>query len=144
MAQGLSLPLLIRWLKIKPEDNTDEEEKELQLYLASSTLHFIENEFPIPGDDKLQQQLKNRYEQQIRRLTKEIQLHKKARYYDREVQLPEADNLLTAKLEISKFQRELLIMLHKDGDFSDDALRHVEREMDIEELKLNTQLPKEE
>ena len=33
---------------------------------------------------------------------------------------------------------------NKDGDFSDDALRHVEREMDIEELKLNTQLPKEE
>lgn len=143
VVQGLSLPLLIRWLKIKPEDNTDEEEKELQLYLASSTLHFIEKEFPIQGDNKLQQQLKNKYEQQIRKLTKEIQLHKKARYYNQEVQLPEPDNLLTAKLEISKFQRELLIKLHKDGDFSDTAIRHIEREMDIDELKLNTQLPKE-
>ena len=55
----------------------------------------------------------------------------------------EPDNLLTAKLEISKFQRELLIKLHKDGDFSDTAIKHVEREMDIDELKLNTLLPKE-
>jgi len=133
-----------RLLKIKPDDNTDEEEKELQLYLANSTLHFIEKEFPVQGDNKLQQQLKNKYEQQIRKLNKEILLHKKARYFKRVLQPPEPDNLLTAKVEISKFQRELLIKLHKDGDFSDTAIRHVEREMDIDELKLNTQLPKEE
>ncbi len=144
VVQGLSLPLLIRWLKIKPDDNTDEEERELQLYLASSTLHFIEKEFPVQGDNKLQQQLKNKYEQQIRKLNKEIQLHKKARYHNRELQPPEPDNLLTAKLEINKFQRELLIRLHKDGDFSDAAIRHIELEMDIDEIKLNTQLPKEE
>lgn len=144
VVQGMSLPLLIRWLKIKPDDNTDEEEKELQLYLSSNTVHFIEKEFPVQGDNKLQQRLKNKYEQQIRKLTKEIELHKKARYFNREVKLPEPDNLLTAKIEISKFQRELLIKLHKDGDFSDAAIRHVERELDIEELKLNTQLPKEE
>ena len=53
------------------------------------------------------------------------------------------DNLLNVKLEISKFQRELLVKLHKDGEFSDSAIRHIEREMDIDELKLNRQLPKE-
>ncbi|MEO6252636.1 MAG: Na+/H+ antiporter [Ferruginibacter sp.] len=144
VVQGLSLPLLIRWLKIKPEDNTDEEQKELQLYLANSTLHYIEKEFPIPGDNKLQQQLRDQYEQLIRKLTKEIDLHKKARYYNREVRPAQPDNLLNAKLEISKFKRELLIRLHKDGDFSDAAIRQVEREMDIDELKLTEQLPKED
>lgn len=143
VVQGLTLPFLVRWLKIKPEDNADEEERELQLYLAGSTLHYIENEFPVQGDNKLTQQLKNKYEQQIRKLNKEIQLHKRAKYFNYEVTPPEPDNLLTAKLEISKFQRELLIKLHKDGDFSDTAIRHVEREMDIDELKLNTQLSKE-
>ena len=144
VVQGLSLPLLIRLLKIKPEDNTDEEEKELQLYLANSTLHYIEKEFPIQGDNKLQDQLKNKYEQQIRKLTKQIQLHKKARYHNVDVKPVLPDNMLNAKVEISKFQRELLIKLHQDGDFSYDALSHVEREMDIDELKLNQQLPKEE
>lgn len=141
--QGLSLPLLIRLLKIKPQDNLQEEEKELQLYLASSTLHFIEREFPIPGDDKLQEQLKKQYEQRIRKLNKEIELHKQARYYNSELKPPEPDNHLNAKLEINKFQRELLIRLHKDGDFSDAAIRHVEREMDIDEMKLNQQVPRE-
>ena len=144
VVQGLTLPFLVRWLKIKPEDNTDEEERELQLYLASSTLHYLEHEFSVPGDSKLQQQLKNKYEQQIRKLTKEIQLHKRAKYFNYEVKLPEPDNLLTAKVEINKFQRELLIRLHKDGDFSDTVIRQIEREIDIDELKLNQQLPKEE
>ncbi len=144
VVQGLTLPFLVRWLKIKPEDNTDEEERELQLYLANSTLHFIEHEFPIQGDNKLQQQLKSKYEQQIRKLNKEIQLHKRARYFNYEVKLPEPDNTLIAKVEINKFQRELLIRLHKDGDFSDAAIRQIEREIDIDELKLNEQLPKEE
>ena len=62
VVQGLSLPLLIRWLKIKPQDNTIEEEKELQLYLATSTLNFIEQEFPMQLDNKLQEQLKKKYE----------------------------------------------------------------------------------
>ena len=72
VVQGLSLPLLIRWLKIKPQDNTAAEEKELQLYLATNTLHFIEQELPVALDNKLQEQLKKKYELLINDLTKEI------------------------------------------------------------------------
>lgn len=143
VVQGLSLPLLIRWLKIKSNDNTDEEEKELQLYMANSTLHFIEKEFPIAGDNKLQQQLKMQYEQLIRRFTKEINLHRKAKFSNRVVLTPKPDNLLQAQIEINKFQRSLLLKLHKDGQFGDEAIRHIEREMDIDALKLDQQLPKE-
>ena len=38
----------------------------------------------------------------------------------------------------------LLIRLHKDGDYSDTAIKQIEREIDIDELQLNGQLPKEE
>ena len=144
VVQGLTLPFLVKWLQIKPEDNTDEEQRELQLYLANSTLHYIENEFPIQNDSKLKEQLKNRFEQQIRKLNKEIQLHKRAKYFNYEVKPAEPDNSLTAKVEINKFQRELLIRLHKDGDFSDAVIRQTEREIDIDELRLNQHLPKED
>jgi NhaP-type Na+/H+ or K+/H+ antiporter len=142
VVQGLSLPLLIRWLKIKPQDNTAAEEKELQLYLATSTLHFIEQDLPVSLDNKLQEQLKKKYEQLINDLTKEIRRHKKAKHNDEEVKPTPPDTMLIAKLEISKFQRELLVRLHKEGDFSDAAIKKVEREMDIDELKLNLQVPK--
>ncbi len=143
VVQGLSLPLLIRWLNIKTNDNTDEEAKELQLYMANSTINFIEKEFPVPGDNKLQQQLKMQYEQMIRKLTKEINLRRKAKYTNHVVQTTIPDNLLQAQIEINKFQRTLLLKMHKDGHFSDEAIRHIEREMDIDALKLDQQLPKE-
>ena len=143
VVQGLSLPLLIRWLKIKPQDNTAAEEKELQLHLATSTLHFIEQELPESLDNKLQQQLKNKYEGLIHDLTKEIRRHKKAEQNEEEIQAIPTDALLNAKLEISKFQRALLLKLHKEGEFSDAVIRQVERMMDIDEMKLNLQVPKE-
>jgi CPA1 family monovalent cation:H+ antiporter len=143
VVQGLSLPLLIRWLKIKPQDNTAAEETELQLYIAGTTLHYIEQEFPIPLDNKLQQQLKNKYEQLIHDLTKEMNRRKKANQNDKEIQAPQPDALLNARLEISKFQRTLLLKLHKEGEFSDAVIRQVERIMDIDEMKLNLQVSKE-
>jgi len=144
VVQGLSLPLLIRWLKIKPQDNTAAEEKELQLYLATNTLNFIENDLTSSLDDRNQEQLKKKYELMINDLTKEMSRQKKAIRNDEEVKPAPPDPLLNAKLEISKFQRELLVKLHKEGDFSDDAIKKVEREMDIDELKLNLKVPKVE
>ena len=144
VVQGLSLPLLIRWLKIKPQDNPIEEEKELQLYLATSTLNFIEQDFPIHLDDKLRETLKKKYELQINDLTKEIRVHKKAKRNDEEIKTPPPNDLINGQLEINKFKRELLVKIHKEGEFSDSAIKKVEREMDIDELKLDLKVPKEE
>jgi len=144
VVQGLSLPLLIRWLKLKPQDNTASEEKELQLYFATSTLHFIEQELPVQLDNELLKQLKNKYEVLIQDLTKEVRRHKKAIHNEEEVKATPPDALLNAKLEISKFQRGLLLRLHKEGEFSNGAIKQVEREIDVDELKLNMKVPKEE
>lgn len=144
VVQGLSLPLLIRWLKIKPQSNSMAEEKELQLLLASSTLNFIEQDFPIDLENKVRDPLKRKYELLINNLTKEIVRQKKAKQKQIEIPVLQPDPLLNAKLEISKFQRDLLIKLHKEGDFSDAVLKKVEQEMDVDELKLNLQLPNED
>jgi monovalent cation/hydrogen antiporter len=144
VVQGLSLPLLIRLLKIRPIDNTAAEEKELQLHLASSTLQFIEQEWPSRLDDKLQEQLKKKYEELVNELTREVRRHKKAKRNKEEVTALPITALLDAQLEISKFQRALLLKLHKEGEFSDTVIKHAEREMDVNELKLNLQVPGEE
>ena len=144
VVQGLSLPLLIRGLKIKKEDNTDAEEKELQLLMASNTLNFIEQDFPIELDNKVEERLKKKYDLLINDLNKEIVRHKKAKHIEGKLPETKPDPMLNAKLEISKFQRDLLIKWHKEGEFSDAALKKVEQEMDVDELKLNLQIPKEE
>ena len=47
------------------------------------------------------------------------------------------NQMLTAQLEIAKFQRELLISYHKEGNFDDEIIRKVEQELDIEDMRLN-------
>jgi len=37
-----------------------------------------------------------------------------------------------------------LVKIHKEGEFSDTAIKKVEQEMDIDELKLELKVPKEE
>lgn len=144
IVQGLTLPLLIRLLKIKPQDKTDAEQNELQLFLASSTLDFIETDLQVQLNNKTEFHLKKKYDRLINKLTREQHLHKKAKRNDevKEATLP--DSLINAKLEISKFQRALLLKIHKEAEFSDAVIRQVENELDIDELKLGQQLPKEE
>ena len=55
-------------------------------------------------------------------------------------QLSYFNDLMAARLEIIKFQRELLLKFHTEGTFNDETITKVERELDIEELRLNTML----
>jgi len=137
VVQGLSLPLLIRWLKITPHHIDESEEKELQLYLATNTLHFIEEELSASLEKKHREELRKKYEDTINDLTVEIEHQKKLKKRSKQIKSTLPDPMLNAKLEITRFQRELLVMLHKEGQFSDDSLKKVEREMDLNELKLN-------
>lgn len=144
VVQGLSLPFLIRWLNIKPDDNSSVEELELQLFLAHSTVHFIDYDFPVPISPQLQQQLKKKYELLIQDYTKELRRHKKAKRNDVLVQTNTPDPFLNLQLEINKFQRGLLLVLHKEGEFSDGVIRKLENDMDVDDLKLDQLLPNEE
>ena len=144
VVQGLSLPLLIRFLRVNPQSNEDSEEKELKLYFATSTLHFIDYEFPMYLESKLREELKKKYETLVSDLTSEIRINKKRQANKEPILTSPVTPLLHAQVELSKFQRELLIKLHKEGTFSDTALKKVELERDVDDLKLNMQLPKEE
>lgn len=142
VVQGLSLPLLIRLLKIKPQANSDAEENELQLHLATNALHYIEHDLQEPLTNKLRQELIGKYEEIIQSYTRQLRIHKKLRTKDNQFVAVRIDHLLNAKLEISKFERTLLLKLHEEGEFSDAILKKVEREMDINELNLSLHNPK--
>lgn len=144
VVQGLTLPLLIRWLKIKPEDNSEAEEKELLLHLANTTLHFVEEDIAANLNDGEFAELKLKYEQQVKQLTNEVRKQKKALLKDGILPATQKDALQNAQAAINKFQRSILVRLHKEGEFSDAVLRKVEQAMDVEELKLNLEIPNEE
>lgn len=45
--------------------------------------------------------------------------------------------ILTAQIEISRFRRELLIRLYKDGNYNNQSIRKMEQELDRDDLSLN-------
>jgi monovalent cation/hydrogen antiporter len=144
VVQGFSLPPLIRLLGVKPAAPEDKEEKELQLYVVNGTLHFIDDGLYPKPEEWIRKDLKRKYEQLAAKLTGEISTH--SLNENREGQLPV--RTLTAaqkaQIEIARFQRDLLLQVHKEGRFSDAAIREVERDLDIDELKLNQLLPKDD
>ena len=140
IVQGLSLPLLLQVLNVKKLEHSNLEGKELRLTVAESTIHFIETTFPIDLAPPVESNIKNHYEEISRRLRKELEA-----VGDLEKRDPDSQNLLlsdliAAQVEILKFQRSLLIKFQKENRFSDEVLKRLENELDIEDLRLNTLL----
>jgi hypothetical protein len=91
---------------------------------------------------QLQQQVKSKYEMQVKKCTAEIIRHAKAKRLHKTPPVVAEDVQLSVQLAISQFQRSILVKLHQESLFSDEVIRQAEREMDIDELKLNLQLSK--
>ncbi|WP_353960496.1 Na+/H+ antiporter [Ferruginibacter paludis] len=144
VVQGLTLPLLIKILGVEKKMTFHKEDKELELHMAHQVVDFIEKDFPVPLEPKMTNQLKKRYDVLIDKLSKEIShIDQLKRPVQNKLATP-MGQLLLAQLEITKFQRELLIKFHKEGSFSDDAIKHAERELDVEEMRLNGLIDKNE
>jgi CPA1 family monovalent cation:H+ antiporter len=139
--QGLTLPVLIKLLKIKSETGLLlKEENELNLVLAEKSLQFVNNKLAAGLDENVAERLRKQYE-----FNYNILLNRKGDYgqqKESEFQLNSINQFLKAQIEIVKFQRELLIKFQGNDKFSEDALTNAERELDIEELRLNSMIQK--
>lgn len=141
VVQGLSLPVLIKVLKVKPGAHA-EEERDLRLLLATNVISFIDHELSETLTEQMKSQVKRPYSEISRRLSREI----KNTRGDHRVVYPPADAslMLDAKREIHRFQRQLLINFHKSGTFDQSTIRRLEKELDYEELQFNLSKKKEE
>lgn len=144
VVQGFSLPLLIRLLDVKPSAKEDKEEKELQLYMVNNTLHFINYEYAGKLAETTRKELKAKYTLMALQLGKEINTHSRNEEEGEQTPVRVLTDKQQVQIDIGRFQRSLLLQLHKDAMFSDDAIRRVERGMDIDDLKFDQLLPKKD
>ncbi|MDF2191250.1 Na+/H+ antiporter [Paraflavitalea sp. CAU 1676] len=142
VVQGFSLPLLIRLLGIKPSSNEEKEVRELQLLVVLHTLEYIERVMTPQSEAAIILPLKNRYEQLMENLREEIILHTRNEVREERLPVRSITKMQDARINIGLFQRDLLLQLHKEGKFSEEAVKQVEREMDIDELQFEQSLPR--
>ena len=134
VVQGLSLPLLIKILGVKPHLHT-EEERDLRLLMATNVISFIDHELSQTINEQVKSQVRRPYNEIARALSKEL---KNENSGTRVIYPPpDKEGLMNAKKEINEFQRQLLISFHKTGTFNQSTIRRLEQELDYEELQLS-------
>jgi Na+/H+ antiporter len=126
--QGLSLRPLIKWLGIKQDDHELREEHEARLKIAAAVIERIEEEFSLSLSDEVLNQVKTKYEIRIQRLQKDQSTRRL-----NEVQINEFHRI---QHELLLMERKKIFDMRNQGSISDEALRKIEYELDLEEARL--------
>ncbi len=126
--QGLSLRPLIKWLGIKPDDREHQDEIAARFRIATAVIEKIEEEYSLSVSEDVLNQIKTKYEVRIQRIAKD-----KTRNKMNEEQLLEFHRI---QEELLKAERQYILSMRKSGKMSDEALRKIEYELDLEEARL--------
>ncbi len=142
VVQGLTLPLLIRLLKIPMETKAEiVEESEMQIMLSRQILHYIDNGFPISLDEKVYRQIRKQYELILTLYSQGVRPTKQQKT-ENENRNSYIGQVLSAQLLVLKYERELLLEYHKEGTYPEEIIQKAERLLDFEELRLEALVQK--
>jgi CPA1 family monovalent cation:H+ antiporter len=128
--QGLTLPTVIRALRIRSDGEEDGEEREARLMAVQAAVERITSlEEEWPDHRELVDQLRAQYEHRVVHIDPDGHGPRD----EAEQELLEHRQIRHAVIEA---EREAVIRLRDDGRISDDVMRRVERDLDLEELRL--------
>jgi monovalent cation/hydrogen antiporter len=126
--QGLTLRPLINFFKIIPDGKDHELEQQARLVLASSIIEHIEENYSLALSDEVLNQIKTKYEIRIQRLRKD--------QFERKLDEKAIIEFHRIQQELLAKERRELIEMRNSGTISDEALRKIEYELDLEETRL--------
>ena len=128
--QGLSLPLVIRLLRVRSDGQAEVEEREARLFAAQAAVDEIGRlERQWPDHRELIDQLRTQYEHRV----SHIEVDGDGPRDEAERELLEHRQIRRAVIEA---ERGAAIRLRDGGRISDEVMRRVERDLDLEELRL--------
>jgi len=128
--QGLSLPILIRWLRIAVPDTEKDREQELTTQLASAALKHLLASY---GAEATTIDSFVRQRQKYERLAA---LHESAQAEDGAALREKDPRYLQMKEEMVAIRRAELARLRRENQYSDELIRQKEFELDWEQIAL--------
>ncbi|MEQ8425235.1 MAG: Na+/H+ antiporter [Cyclobacteriaceae bacterium] len=129
--QGLTLPTLIKWFKIKGDESHIHEDREARLQISSAIIEHIEMNFGLLPDEILNQ-VKTKYEIRIHRIQKDA--------VDQKLSEEELLEFLRIQKELIMKERAEIKKLRKEKRIGEEVLRKIEHELDLEESRLMLEL----
>jgi monovalent cation/hydrogen antiporter len=133
VVQGLTLPALIRWVGLESDDSDEREEQLARLAAAEAALERLED---LAGEDWTRddtlERVRGMYEYRRRRFVAQQD------GAGDDSQAIEERSVAYQRLlhEIIAAQRRALVELRKQGAINDEVMRRVQRELDLEESRL--------
>ncbi len=133
--QGLTLPLILRWLKIEETDSAipdEEQEAGVRLRLLQAALTRLNDLYTKEmSDNELVDNLKKQLENDL-----SLTNQKLGSLESNEIDKTEIDVYHRILHDIISAQRKELFLLRKEKFFDDDMLRHHEAQLDLDEAKI--------
>jgi len=131
VGQGVTLPWLIRALRLGADVETRGHDADARRRLVEAATRRIDQLYPVwPGHRPLLDRLRDTYEHRAEHVERQ-----------RESPASEDDRELIEHREIRRAvidaEREALLRLRTEGEISDDVLRNLERELDLEERRMD-------
>lgn len=130
--QGLSLPILIRWLKVVDDVGTEREEMEARLRAAQAAMSRIEEitaQDNVLGAAQMVQWLRTQYEERIRRFSACCNAMDEGNY-------KQLAAFASLQHEVVAAERKMVIRLRNQGVINDEVLHRIEHELDLDEVRL--------
>ncbi|MCU0426320.1 MAG: Na+/H+ antiporter [Candidatus Kapabacteria bacterium] len=139
---GLTLPWLIRRLKM-PAYSPLAEEYETRMHVVNGSIAHIEDNFALVNESILAR-IKDKYEIKYKRL-QQTDLPTNLTNTDAAASAPLTatdifNQFLTLQMELIDVERTIVKTLRKEGKASDEVIRKIERELDLEEARLRMDL----
>src|SRR4051812_19539359 len=130
IGQGLTLPLLIRALGLAPDGDTSHAEAHARALTAEAALRRVDElATEFPGHAELVTALRNQYEHR----TRHVDSHHGDEPGAAEQELLEHSQMRRAVIDA---ERRAAFDLHERGVIDDALLRRLERDLDLEELRM--------
>lgn len=134
VVQGLSLPALIRWLNLEPDYSVEKEESEARLRANHAALAQIDQiAEQEQANPEILRRLRIEYEDRISQLEA---------VEEQDQQAETSIHLFSQDYEKLAFrgletERQVLLQLRNERVINDETLRHIQRDIDLAEARLN-------
>lgn len=126
--QGLTLRPLIEMLRIKVDDHDHVEEQKVRIKIATSVIEHIEENLLLSLNEEVLNQIKTKYEIRIQQLSKDVNSQK--------MNPQQILQFYQIQHDLLQLERSNLVTLRRKSSVSDEILRKIEYELDLEEMRL--------
>jgi CPA1 family monovalent cation:H+ antiporter len=129
VGQGLTLPLLIKGLGLAPDAGAAHDEAHARGLTTEAALARLEElRAQWPGHIELIDQLRDRYAHRVR--------HDEKHHEDGDAAEQELLEHGLIRREVIDAERQAALQLYERGVIADDILRRIERDLDLEDLRM--------